>query len=82
MKEPKLNEEELIGLSEEEKQKKIAELEQRKREYWENERKYYVYEFGDYDGPEDPEMSPGVAMADKRIKEIIAEIKKAQEQGK
>ena len=46
MKEPKLNEEELIGLSEEEKQKKIAELEQRKREYWENERKYYVYEFG------------------------------------
>ena len=81
MKEPKLNEEELIGLSEEEKQKKIAELEQRKREYWENERKYYVYEFGDYDGPEDPEMSPGVAMADKRIKEIIAQLKK-EEQGK
>ena len=81
MKEPKLNEEELIGLSEEEKQQKIAELEQRKREYWENERKYYVYEFGDYDGPEDPEMSPGVAMADKRIKEIIAQLKK-EEQGK
>ena len=78
MKEPKLNEEELIGLSEEEKQKKIAELEQRKREYWENERKYYVYEFGDYDGPEDPEMSPGVAMADKRIKEIIAQLKKEE----
>ena len=35
MKEPKLNEEELIGLSEEEKQQKIAELEQRKKEYWE-----------------------------------------------
>ena len=82
MKEPKLNEEELIGLSEEEKQKKIAELEQRKREYWEERYRRNVYEFGDYDGPEDPEMSPGVAMADKRIKEIIAEIKKAQEQGK
>lgn len=81
MQEPKLTEEELVGLSEEEKQKKIAELEQRKREYWENERKYYVYEFGDYDGPEDPEMSPGVAMADKRIKEIIAQLKK-EEQGK
>ena len=78
MKEPKLNEEELIGLSEEEKQQKIAELEQRKKEYWEKERKYYVYEFGDYDGPEDPEMSPGVAMADKRIKEIIAQLKKEE----
>ena len=33
MQEPKLNEEELIGLSEEEKQQKIAELEQRKKEY-------------------------------------------------
>lgn len=81
MQEPKLTEEELVGLSEEEKQQKIAELEQRKKEYWENERKYYVYEFGDYDGPEDPEMSPGVAMADKRIKEIIAQLKK-EEQGK
>ena len=94
MKEPKLNEEELIGLSEEEKQKKIAELEQRKREYWENERKYYVYEFGenerkyyvyefgDYDGPEDPEMTPDVAEWDKKVKARLAEIKKAQEQGK
>ena len=81
MQEPKLTEEELVGLSEEEKQQKIAELEQRKKEYWEKERKYYVYEFGDYDGPEDPEMSPGVAMADKRIKEIIAQLKK-EEQGK
>ena len=80
MKEPKLNEEELIGLSEEEKQQKIAELEQRKKEYWEDYRRN-VYEFGDYDGPEDPEMSPGVAMADKRIKEIIAQLKK-EEQGK
>ena len=78
MQEPKLTEEELIGLSEEEKQQKIAELEQRKKEYWEKERKYYVYEFGDYDGPEDPEMSPGVAMADKRIKEIIAQLKKEE----
>ena len=78
MQEPKLTEEELVGLSEEEKQQKIAELEQRKKEYWENERKYYVYEFGDYDGPEDPEMSPGVAMADKRIKEIIAQLKKEE----
>ena len=82
MKEPKLNEEELIGLSEEEKQKKIAEIERQKKEYWEERYRRNVYEFGDYDGPEDPEMSPGVAMADKRIKEIIAEIKKAQEQGK
>ena len=47
MQEPKLTEEELVGLSEEEKQQKIAELEQRKKEYWEKERKYYVYEFGD-----------------------------------
>ena len=82
MKEPKLTEEELIGLSEEEKQKKIAEIERQKKEYWEERYRRNVYEFGDYDGPEDPEMSPGVAMADKRIKEIIAEIKKAQEQGK
>ena len=82
MKEPKLNEEELIGLSEEEKQQKIAELEQRKKEYWEKERKYYVYEFGDYDGPEDPEMTPDVAEWDKKIKARLAEIKKAQEQGK
>ena len=37
-----------------------------------------IYEFGDYDGPEDPEMSPGVAMADKRIKEIIAQLKKEE----
>ena len=81
MQEPKLNEEELIGLSEEEKQQKIAELEQRKKEYWEERYRRNVYEFGDYDGPEDPEMSPGVAMADKRIKEIIAQLKK-EEQGK
>ena len=78
MKEPKLTEEELIGLSEEEKQQKIAELEQRKKEYWEERYRRNVYEFGDYDGPEDPEMSPGVAMADKRIKEIIAQLKKEE----
>ena len=78
MQEPKLNEEELIGLSEEEKQQKIAELEQRKKEYWEERYRRNVYEFGDYDGPEDPEMSPGVAMADKRIKEIIAQLKKEE----
>ena len=81
MQEPKLTEEELVGLSEEEKQQKIAELEQRKKEYWEERYRRNVYEFGDYDGPEDPEMSPGVAMADKRIKEIIAQLKK-EEQGK
>ena len=78
MQEPKLTEEELVGLSEEEKQKKIAELEQRKKEYWEERYRRNVYEFGDYDGPEDPEMSPGVAMADKRIKEIIAQLKKEE----
>ena len=82
MQEPKLTEEELVGLSEEEKQKKIAELEQRKREYWENERKYYVYEFGDYDGPEDPEMTPFMRKMDQMVKARLAEIKKAQEQGK
>lgn len=81
MQEPKLTEEELVGLSEEEKQQKITELEQRKKEYWEERYRRNVYEFGDYDGPEDPEMSPGVAMADKRIKEIIAQLKK-EEQGK
>ena len=81
-KEPKLTEEELVGLSEEEKQQKIAELEQRKKEYWENERKYYVYEFGDYDGPEDPEMTPFMRKMDKMVKARLAEIKKAQEQGK
>ena len=78
MQEPKLTEEELVGLSEEEKQQKIAELEQRKKEYWEERYRRNVYEFGDYDGPEDPEMSPGVAMADKRIKEIIAQLKKEE----
>ena len=76
MKEPKLTEEELIGLSEEEKQQKIAELEQRKKEYWENERKYYVYEFGDYDGPEDPEMTPFMRKMDKMLKNHIAQLKK------
>ena len=81
MQEPKLTEEELVGLSEEEKQQKIAELELRKREYWENERKYYVYEFGDYDGPEDPEMTPFMRKMDKMLKNHIAQLKK-EEQGK
>ena len=82
MQEPKLTEEELVGLSEEEKQKKIAELEQRKKEYWEERYRRNVYEFGDYDGPEDPEMTPDVAEWDKKVKARLAEIKKAQEQGK
>ena len=82
MQEPKLTEEELIGLSEEEKQQKIAELEQRKKEYWEERYRRNVYEFGDYDGPEDPEMTPDVAEWDKKVKARLAEIKKAQEQGK
>ena len=82
MKEPKLNEEELIGLSEEEKQKKIAEIERQKKEYWEERYRRNVYEFGDYDGPEDPEMTPDVAEWDKKVKARLAEIKKAQEQGK
>ena len=70
MQEPKLTEEELIGLSEEEKQQKIAELEQRKKEYWEERYRRNVYEF------------PDVAEWDKKIKARLAEIKKAQEQGK
>ena len=82
MQEPKLTEEELVGLSEEEKQQKIAELEQRKKEYWEERYRRNVYEFGDYDGPEDPEMTPDVAEWDKKVKARLAEIKKAQEQGK
>ena len=45
MQEPKLTEEELVGLSEEEKQQKIAELEQRKKEYWEERYRRNVYEF-------------------------------------
>ena len=82
MKEPKLNEEELIGLSEEEKQKKIAEIERQKKEYWEERYRRNVYEFGDYDGPEDPEMTPFMRKMDKMVKARLAEIKKAQEQGK
>ena len=76
MKEPKLTEEELVGLSEEEKQQKIAELEQRKERYRRN-----VYEFGDYDGPEDPEMTPFMRKMDKMLKNHIAQLKK-EEQGK
>ena len=81
MKEPKLNEEELVGLSEEEKQQKIAELEQRKKEYWEERYRRNVYEFGDYD-PDYSKVTPDVAEWDKKIKARLAEIKKAQEQGK
>lgn len=81
MQEPKLTEEELVGLSEEEKQQKIAELEQRKKEYWEERYRRNVYEFGDYDGPEDPEMTPFMRKMDKMLKNHIAQLKK-EEQGK
>ena len=81
MEEPKLNEEELIGLSEEEKQKKLAELQRKKDEYWEARYKRNVYEFGDYDGPEDTEMTPDVEEWDKMIKEKIANMRKENGRG-
>ena len=77
MEEPKLNEEELKGLSEEERAKKIAEIEKQKKLYWQERYKRNIYEFGDYDGPEDTEMTPDVAALDAEIKEKIRKIKEA-----
>ena len=78
MEEPKLNEEELIGLSEEEKQKKLAELQRKKDEYWEARYKRNVYEFGDYD-PDYSKMTPFVERMVERGRQKIAEIKKQME---
>ena len=47
MEEPKLNEEELKGLSEEERAKKIAEIEKQRELYWKERYKQNFYEFGD-----------------------------------
>ncbi len=74
MEEPKLNEEELKGLSEEERAKKIAEIEKQRELYWKERYKRNIYEFGD--GEVDYSVvTPDVAEADKRIKKIIAQIK-------
>ncbi|MBQ8437118.1 MAG: hypothetical protein IJX20_05670 [Alphaproteobacteria bacterium] len=78
MEEPKLNEEELKGLSEEEKAKKIAELEKQKELYWKERYKRNIYEFGDYDGPEDTEMTPDVAKA---VEEGLKKIRQIKEAG-
>jgi len=74
MEEPKLNEEELKGLSEEERAKKIAEIEKQKELYWKERYKQTFYEFGDAE-PDYSVVTPDVAEADKRIKKIIAQIK-------
>ena len=76
MDKPELKEEDLVGLSEEEKAAKIAELEHQKELYWKERYKRNIYEFGDYDGPEDVPMTPDVAeMVAKGLKKI-AELKK------
>lgn len=76
MEKPELKEEDLIGLSEEEKAAKIAEIEKQKELYWKERYKRNIYEFGDYNGPEDSEMTPEVAEAVERGLQRIAEIKK------
>ena len=76
MEEPKLNEEELKGLSEEERAKKIAEIEKQRELYWKERYKRNIYEFGDYDGPEEPQPeAPSVITASKEIEEKIRRIK-------
>ncbi len=75
MEEPKLNEEELKGLSEEERAKKIAEIEKQRELYLKERYKRNIYEFGDYDGPEDTEMTPMMKELDAEIKEKIRKIK-------
>ena len=78
MEEPKLNEEELIGLSEEEKQKKLAELQRKKDEYWEERMRRNVYDFGAY-VPDYSKMTPFVERMVERGRQKIAEIKKQME---
>ena len=76
MDKPELKEEDLVGLSEEEKAAKIAELEHQKELYWKERYKRNIYEFGDYDGPEDAPMTPDVAEMDLAIKRKLAELNK------
>ena len=77
MEEPKLNEEELKGLSEEEKAKKIAEIEKQRELYWKERYKQTFYEFGDAE-PDYSVVTPDVAEAIERGKQKIIEIKKKQ----
>lgn len=77
MEEPKLNEEELEGLSEEEKTKKIAEIEKQRELYWKERYKQNFYEFGD--GEVDYSVvTPDVAEAIERGKQKIIDIKNKQ----
>jgi len=78
MEEPQLNEEELKGLSEEEKAQKIAEIEKQRELYWQERYKRNIYEFGDYDSPEDTEMTPMMKELDAEIKEKIRQIKERE----
>ncbi len=78
MEEPQLNEEDLKGLSEEEKANKIAEIEKQRELYWKERYKRNFYEFGDYDGPEDTEMTPMMKELDAQIKEKIRQIKERE----
>ena len=80
MEEPKLNEEELIGLSEEEKQKKLAELQRKKDEYWEERMRRNVYDFGAY-VPDYSKMTLDVEQWDQMIKEKIANMRKENGRG-
>ena len=77
MEEPKLNEEELKGLSEEERAKKIAEIEKQRELYWKERYKQNFYEFGD--GEVDYSVvTPDVAEAIERGKQKIIDIKNKQ----
>lgn len=77
MEEPKLNEEELKGLSEEERTKKIAEIEKQRELYWKERYKQNFYEFGD--GEVDYSVvTPDVAEAIERGKQKIIDIKNKQ----
>lgn len=76
MEKPELKEEELVGLSEEEKAAKIAEIKHQKELYWKERYKRNIYEFGDCDGSENGQMTQDVAeMVSKGLKKI-AELKK------
>lgn len=62
-------------MTEEEKQKKIAELEKKKEEYWKKRYKRSVYEFFDDPDPDYSKMTPDVAESCEKLSEIIAKMK-------
>jgi len=78
MQEPTLNEEELEGLSEEEKAEKLARLEEQKKAYWKERYRRNIYEFGDYEPKEEDleNLSPSVVKAVEKIDKKILEWKK------